>query len=86
MFREHEGGGEARQSAAYDQMVEITFLGCLHFFSSKITKAIFNFNKHDINYIVNLFFSSFFPANFKQKAIFHERKPIFDIFPPFPSR
>ena len=43
MFGEHESGGKPRQPAAYDQVVEITFFGCLHFFSSKITKEILIF-------------------------------------------
>ena len=58
MFSEHEGRGKTRETAADDQMVEITFFSCLHFFSSKITKAILFFIKHDVNYTVNLFFST----------------------------
>ena len=38
MFREHEGGGKPCKTASYDQMVEITFLGCLHFFRPKSQK------------------------------------------------
>ena len=38
MFREHEGGGKPRKTAAYDQMVKITFLSCLHFFRPKSQK------------------------------------------------